>query len=200
MAGFLLPFPTGAASGQAGDFKLIKNDNEMKREKVKSSNLASVGYDAASMHLDVEFANGGLYRYFEVPAEKYRKMIAAELPGKYFASEIKNAYKAEKISTLDYVIDHLTDDQKHKLLSHFNTIYECRQLSDHEYKIIYLAWLWANGFVYKDENGMSMIDENTSDLPLNAFEITFEAEESGGVNLELSRMYYDLDEIIPLFI
>ncbi len=69
---------------------------------------------------------------------------------------------------------------------------DCR---DHEYRIIYLAWLWSNGFVYRDESGMSMIDEKSSDLPLSAFEITFEDEYKGGVNLDLMYSLYSVEKI-----
>ena len=170
----------------------------MKREKVKSSNLASVGYDAEQKFLDVEFVKGGLYRYFDVPEDKFRNMLKAESVGKFFAAEIKNTYSSERINTLDYVIDHLMDDQKLKLIEHFDSIYECSELTDHEYKIIYLSWLWANGFVYREESGMSMIDEKNSDLPLIAFEISIEDELKGGVNLDLMYSFYSIDKIMQI--
>lgn len=170
----------------------------MKREKLKSTNIASAGYDAEKKHLDIEFVKGGLYRYFNVPEDKFRNMLKAESAGKFFAAEIKNVYSSERINTLDYVIESLTDDQKLKLIDHFNSIYECHELSDHEYRIIYLAWLWSNGFVYRDESGMSMIDEKNSDLPLSAFEITIEDEYKGGVNLDLMYSLYSLDKIAQI--
>lgn len=170
----------------------------MKREKVKSSNLASAGYDAEKKHMDVEFVKGGLYRYFDVPEDKFRNMLKAESAGKFFAAEIKNIYSSERINTLDHVIDSLTGDQRKKLIEHFDSIYECSELSDHEYRIIYLAWLWANGFVYREESGMSMIDEKNSDLPLSAFEVTIEDEVTGGVNLDLMYSFYSVDKIVGL--
>lgn len=170
----------------------------MKREKLKSTNIASAGYDAEKKHMDVEFVKGGLYRYFDVPEDKYRNMMKAESAGKYFAAEIKNTYSSERINTLDHVIDSLSGEQKKKLVEHFDSIYECHELSDHEYRIIYLAWLWANGFVYREENGMSMIDEKNSDLPLSAFEITFEDEYKGGVNLDLMYSLYSVDKIAQI--
>lgn len=170
----------------------------MKREKVKSSNLASVGYDAEKKFLDIEFVKGGLYRYFDVPENKFLEMLKSESLGKYFAAELKNTFTSERINTLDYVIDSLTGDQKKKLIEHFDSIYECSELTDHEYKIIYLAWLWVNGFIYMDESGMSMIDEKNSDLPFSAFEITIEDEVTGGINLDLMYTFYSIDKIISL--
>lgn len=178
--------------------RLLNNSKDMQREKVKSSNIASAGYDAANKHLDIEFVKGGLYRYFDVPEDKFRNMLNAVSVGKFFTAEIKNTYSSERINTLDYVIDSLTDDQRKKLIEHFDSIYECNELTDHEYKIIYLAWLWANGFVYREESGMSMIDEKNSDLPLNAFEITIEDEYKGGVNLDLMYSFYSIDRIMQI--
>jgi len=39
----------------------------MKRQPVESSNLASVGYDAARQILEIEFNHGGIYQYYDVP-------------------------------------------------------------------------------------------------------------------------------------
>jgi hypothetical protein len=39
----------------------------MNREAVTSSNIASIGYDEDSQTLEIEFLNGGLYQYFDVP-------------------------------------------------------------------------------------------------------------------------------------
>ncbi len=168
----------------------------MKREKVKSSTLASVGYDAEQKYLDVEFVQGGLYRYFDVPRYKFKRLMKSESRGKFFIAEIKDNYRSDRISKLDYITRSLTDGQKKLLLEHFNSIYECNELAEHEYRIIYLAWLWTNGFVYREQNGMSNIDKKTSDLPLSAFEINFEDDDKGGVNLDLTYNFYGLDEII----
>jgi hypothetical protein len=81
---------------------------------------------------------------------------------------------------------------------HFNSIYECRNLTDNEYNIIYLAWLWANGYVYGEENDMSTFDENEADVPLNDYEINYEDKVEGGVNLDLTYKFYKVDEIIKL--
>ena len=75
----------------------------MKREKVKSSNIASAGYDAGKKHLDIEFVKGGLYRYFDVPEDKFRNMMKAESAGKFFAAEIKNVYKIGRASCRERV-------------------------------------------------------------------------------------------------
>ena len=64
----------------------------MKRARVTSSNLATVGYDEPSRTLEVEFHHGRVYRYFGVPPEEYRALMGAESHGKYFAANIRGRY------------------------------------------------------------------------------------------------------------
>lgn len=43
----------------------------MERQYVSSSNIASIGYDASDMILEVEFLNGAIYQYYDVPQSVY---------------------------------------------------------------------------------------------------------------------------------
>lgn len=67
----------------------------MKRLPVRSSNLASVGYDPTSSTLEVEFNSGDIYQYFEVPAKIHAGMLAAAEQGasvgQYFDRNVKKA-------------------------------------------------------------------------------------------------------------
>lgn len=56
---------------------------------VVSSNLKSVGYDANSSTLEIEFHSGGIYRYADVPASEYRALMSADSKGRYFNAHIK---------------------------------------------------------------------------------------------------------------
>lgn len=70
----------------------------MERESVKSSNLASVGYDSDSKTLEIEFNNGGLYQYFSVPESIYNGLMAASSKGSYFDQYIKKgSYSYKRI-------------------------------------------------------------------------------------------------------
>jgi hypothetical protein len=61
----------------------------MERKHVSSSNLSSVGYDPDSKTLEIEFLNGGLYQYFNVPLNIYNGLMAASSHGSYFDQYIK---------------------------------------------------------------------------------------------------------------
>ena len=69
----------------------------MKRQSVESSNLASIGYDAANEILEVEFNHGGVYQYFDVPENVYEELMNADSHGRYFVHNIKDEYEYEKM-------------------------------------------------------------------------------------------------------
>ena len=90
----------------------------------------------------------------------------------------------------------MSQEQVDKIVKHINEIYECAELSEHEYKIAYLAYLWKHGKV-TGENGFFDI-ENGHGVSIMDYELTFEAETSGGVNLDVTRDFYEIDELIKL--
>lgn len=70
----------------------------MERQPVTSTNLASVGYDAATSTLEVEFRHGGVYQYSGVPSEVHAGLMAADSHGKYLDAHVKKAgYPYKKI-------------------------------------------------------------------------------------------------------
>lgn len=71
---------------------------EMARKLVASSNIAAVGYDPETQTLEVEFLNGGVYQYFNVPREVYDNLLSSGSMGAYFQNNIKShAFTFSKI-------------------------------------------------------------------------------------------------------
>ena len=68
----------------------------MERQNVSSSNLRSVGYDAQSQILEIEFRNGRVYQYYEVPQDIYKDLMTAASKGSYFNDVIKDAYNTAR--------------------------------------------------------------------------------------------------------
>ncbi|WP_210013924.1 KTSC domain-containing protein [Pseudomonas palmensis] len=64
----------------------------MERVSVSSSNIASVGHDESSQTLEVEFLNGAVYEYYDVPGHVYQELVSASSVGGYFAQRIKKVY------------------------------------------------------------------------------------------------------------
>lgn len=63
----------------------------MKRIPVKSSNLASVGYDEQTLTLEVEFLrDGSIYQYYPVSNDIYIELMKADSKGTYFSKHIRD--------------------------------------------------------------------------------------------------------------
>lgn len=62
----------------------------MKREKVESSVLKSVGYDKRREVLETELVNDTLYEYYQVPSSEYINLMMASSLGEYYNRRIKN--------------------------------------------------------------------------------------------------------------
>lgn len=63
----------------------------MDRQPVNSSNISSIGYDESSQTLEIEFLNGGIYQYYNVPQSVYEGLMSASSHGIYFDQNIKKA-------------------------------------------------------------------------------------------------------------
>ena len=56
---------------------------------VTSTTMISVGYDFETRVLEIEFIDGAIYQYFDVPEELYQGLLNAESKGRYFNLVIK---------------------------------------------------------------------------------------------------------------
>ena len=79
------------------DGRPVKARYEMHRVKVSSSNLVSVGYDAGSKVLQIEFGGDALYDYDNVPPDVYEGLMSASSHGKYFDRHIKGCYEYRRV-------------------------------------------------------------------------------------------------------
>lgn len=69
----------------------------MIRHPVSSTNLASIGYDEKSETLEVEFQDGSVYQYFNVPKGIYDALIMAPSKGQFLAYQIKNRFPYSRV-------------------------------------------------------------------------------------------------------
>ena len=63
----------------------------------ESSNLARFGYDGNTQTLSVEFKNGGLYNYYDVPMNVFESMKHAPSKGQFLASQIKGNFRYARV-------------------------------------------------------------------------------------------------------
>lgn len=67
-------------------------------QPVSSSNIASVGYDAAEQAVYVQFQDGSLYAYKGVPEHEFENLRTATSVGSYLNRNFKNVYPYSKES------------------------------------------------------------------------------------------------------
>jgi hypothetical protein len=71
----------------------------VKRYPLRSSNIASAGRTLMWGIVEIEFQNGDIYRYFDVPWTKYRGMRKATSQGRYFNRHIRSQYDYVKLQS-----------------------------------------------------------------------------------------------------
>jgi len=64
---------------------------------VSSSNIAAVGYDAASQFVYVQFLNNSMYVYKGVPEHEFEALLSASSVGSYLNRNFKNIYPYERV-------------------------------------------------------------------------------------------------------
>jgi hypothetical protein len=61
-----------------------------------STNVAAHGYDEATRTMAVRFKSGGLYHVADVPKEIYERFCRCDSFGRFYQSEIRGKFKAER--------------------------------------------------------------------------------------------------------
>lgn len=69
----------------------------MKMQPVTSSQVESIGYDAATKVLAVKFKSG-MYEYDGVPPEVHDGILKAESVGKFLGAHVKGKFQFRKVA------------------------------------------------------------------------------------------------------
>lgn len=69
----------------------------MEMKPVASSNIQAVGYDESTETMRVQFTNGSIYEYRNVPSIVYNDFMQSGSLGAYLNRNIRNSYPYEKI-------------------------------------------------------------------------------------------------------
>jgi hypothetical protein len=70
---------------------------KMERENIDSSTILSVGYDGQSEILEVEFKNGGIYQYYNVPQAIFEQFMESSSKGSFLHANIKSSFPYSKV-------------------------------------------------------------------------------------------------------
>jgi hypothetical protein len=84
----LLTFhPAGAAEHR-------QISSRIARQPVHSHALAAVGYSKRLRALEVEFVNGAIYRYSNVPPDIYRDLLGAPSKAQFYDANVRGHFPA----------------------------------------------------------------------------------------------------------
>jgi len=64
------------------------------RQQVQSTAIAAVGYSKRRHILEIEFVNGAIYRYFDVPRAVHRELMSSESKARFYDSNIRRRYRS----------------------------------------------------------------------------------------------------------
>ena len=68
--------------------------SHIQRQPVQSSGLAAVGYSKRRHLLEIEFTNGAIYRYVEVPPSVHRDLMSAESKARFYDENVRGKYRS----------------------------------------------------------------------------------------------------------
>ena len=65
---------------------------DLDRKRVDSEIFRSIGYDQDSRVMEVEFADGVIFRYFQVPEVVHKRLMRSRRKGSFFRNNIHYQY------------------------------------------------------------------------------------------------------------
>lgn len=81
----------GAVTAQPNEAAIVSH---IRREAVDSSAIATIGYSKQLRALEIEFVNGAIYRYLEVPSSLYRELRTANSKARFYDKNIRGRYRS----------------------------------------------------------------------------------------------------------
>jgi hypothetical protein len=92
-----------ALSVFAANMEAVSDENtvisHIPRDRVQSSALAKVGYSKRLHSLEIEFVNGAVYRYLNVPPDVYRDLLGAKSKAHFYDQNIRGKYRSVHVRT-----------------------------------------------------------------------------------------------------
>jgi KTSC domain-containing protein len=73
--------------------------SRIKHVPVESSAVATVGYSKKLRALEIEFRNGSIYRYLDVPTDVYEALLNARSKARYYDENIRHKYRSQHVKS-----------------------------------------------------------------------------------------------------
>ena len=69
----------------------------MTLQRLKSHNIAAIGYDSETQTLAIEFRSGGTYEFYDVEEQVFEGLRSASSHGQYFQNTIRGRYRYARL-------------------------------------------------------------------------------------------------------
>jgi hypothetical protein len=69
----------------------------MDRKNIESSMIRSIGHDANTSTLEIEFNSGVVWQYYDFPESSWYEFDGAESQGKFFHANIKGQFTEAQV-------------------------------------------------------------------------------------------------------
>lgn len=64
------------------------------RESVTAHGIVGIGYSHRRQILEIEFSNGAIYRYLEVPVSVHRELMSRDSKARFYDESIRGKYRS----------------------------------------------------------------------------------------------------------
>ncbi|MDQ6622781.1 MAG: KTSC domain-containing protein [Verrucomicrobiota bacterium] len=96
-AGFFFATMLCLAEIQAADRSVEPIVSRIKRAPVESTALDSIGYSRKLHALEIEFHDGLIYRYEQVPPQVYRELTSSESKARFYNKNIRGKFHCVRV-------------------------------------------------------------------------------------------------------
>ena len=73
--------------------------SSMQRWSTDSTTLLSVAYSSHRTLLELQFRDGAVYWFFDVPVSCVQQLLASDSKGAYFNTNIRNSFRYQRVSS-----------------------------------------------------------------------------------------------------
>jgi len=141
-------------------------------------------------HLNVDFSYLGMWRLYDWSEESKAEIEEANKMREELMIEFSPAPRHTRAA----FIKALSEDQRANILIHFNGIYECTELSEMDYNMVWLSWIIGEKLLIVSAEFI-MFEMREVEFNVEDYEKSFESDITGGTKIDMLREFYELDRL-----
>ena len=141
-------------------------------------------------HKNVNYSYMGMWRLYDWTEESKAEIEEANK----MREELMKDFPPAPRHTRAAFIKALSEDQRANILIHFNGVYECTELSESDYNMVWLSWIIGEKLL-NVSGDFIMCEMGEVEFDVEDYEKSYEGDITGGTKIDLLREFYDLDRL-----